>query len=419
MMKKTGRFLISFRLAIVLFIAIATYSIIGTVIPQGVAPEFYMEKYKSLGNIMIILQFNKVYSSIIYRGLLLLFLINLTGCTIDLLPSQMRRIKDDYFPSPRKDSENLWDHKKDIELFKSRLSKKRFKIYSTEKGFKAAKNRIGVLGPTVTHIGIIVIILGSFLGNLFAYEGFVNLMPGETKTFMEQGFSIELEDFYLDFREDGSTEQYYSDLKVIENGKHVDSKKIWVNNPLDYKGLSIYQSSFGWASNLSIKDSQGDILNQSILKNNEQYFYQPKHLTVYLYGYYPDFSIDQMGQPMTLSQEVKHPHYAVVLYEFGKYIDSYITEPGQAIKYEDIEITFEDSFLYTGLIYRKDFGYYFVLIGVVFLFIGLLMSFYYYPKFVVVEEKSILPITRQNIWGFTLQMKKLLQANDELEKEEI
>ncbi|MFA5576197.1 MAG: cytochrome c biogenesis protein ResB [Tissierellaceae bacterium] len=419
MIKRIGRFLISFRFAIVLFIAIATYSIIGTVIPQGVSPQFYMERYQTFGNIMMILQFNKVYSSLIYRILLLLFLINLTGCTLNLLPSQLKRTKDSYFPSPRRDSENLWAKGQDIGAFRQGLVKRNFKIYDTETGFKAAKNRLGVLGPAITHLGIIVIILGSFLGNLFAYEGFVNLMPGETKTFAEEGFSIQLEDFYLGFRDDGSTEQYYSDLKLIEDGSQVDFKKIWVNNPLDYKGLSIYQSSFGWVSNFKIKDAEGRELDEGILKNNEQHFYQPKHLTIYLYGFYPDFSIDQMGQPMTASHQLKHPHYAVVLYEFGNYIDSYITEPGQAIIYEDIEITFEDSFLYTGLIYRKDFGYYFVLIGVFFLFLGLLLSFYFYPRFLLVEEESILPITRQNIWGYTLQIKKLLQTNDELKKEEV
>ncbi len=411
-MKKIGKFLISFRFAIILFLAIATYSIIGTVIPQGAAPDFYLQTYKTFGNLMVLFQFNKVYSSLIYRVLLFLFLVNLGGCTINLLPSQFRRMKDTYFPSPKKDAENLWEDKLDLGIFKENLKKKGFKIHDTEEGFKAGKSRFGVMGPSVTHLGIIIIILGSFLGNLLAVEGFVNMLPGESKMFPDQNFVLHLEDFYLGFREDGTTDQYYSELKVIENGKEVESKKIWVNNPLNYKGLNFYQSSFGWASKMVIRDQEGNVLDEQLLRNDGQYFYQPNHLTVYLYGFYPDFNVDQMGQPFTMTHQLKHPHYAVVLYEFSNFIDSYITEPGQAIVYEDIEITFESSQLYTGLIYRKDFGYYFVLLGILFMFLGLIMSFYFYPRFVEVKEGSIFPITRQNSWGFGMQLKKILKTND-------
>lgn len=410
MIKKIGKFMIGFRFAIILFIVIAIYSIIGTVIPQGATKEFYLHNYENFGNIILLLEFNKVYSSFIYRALLFLFLVNITGCTIKLLPSQLARMKEDYFPAPSKNIENIWDEKYDTEEFRKVLEKKGFKTYKGENGFRAAKNRIGVLGSSVTHLGIIIIILGSFLGNMFAYEGFVNLLPGESTTFVKQGFTLRLDDFYLGFREDGSTEQYYSELKIIEEGKEVESKKIWVNNPLKYKGINFYQSSYGWISDLTIKDKEGNILEETRLKNSQHYFYQPKHLTVYLYGYYPDFAIDYSGQPVTITEQKNHPHYAVVLYEYGNYVDSFITAPGEPIYYEDLEISFDDSRLYTGLTYRRDFGYYFVLIGCLVMVMGLFLSFYFYPRFVIVEEGTILPITKQNIWGYTMQLKNLLSS---------
>lgn len=410
MFKKVWKFLTSFKLAIVLFIIIATYSIIGTVLPQGAGTEFYLEKYNSFGSLIVLLQFNKVYSSIIFRFLLFIFLVNLIGCTLNLLPSQMKRLKDDFFLAPRPDSENLWEEGIEIQIFKDALLKKGYKIKDTENGFKAGKHRIGSIGSSVTHLGIVVILVGSFVGNMLAHEGFVNLLPGESKTFMEEGFALKVDDFYLGFREDGSTEQYYSELKIIENGEEVKSKKIWVNNPLNYKGLNFYQSSFGWVSDLIIKDSEGNILEEKILRNNEQSFYQPKHLTVYLYGFYPDFGVDQMGQPYSLTQRMTHPHYAVVLYEFNNYIDSYILEPNQPIKYEDIQIEFGNSRLYTGLIYRRDFGYYFVMLGCAFLFLGLFLSFYLYPKFVIVGDKSIYSVARQNSWGYNLEIKNILKS---------
>ncbi len=409
-MKKIGKFLISFKFAIILFIIIATYSIIGTVLPQGVGAEFYIEKYQTFGNLMVLLQFNKVYSSLVFRLLLLLFFINITGCTIKILPSQIRRLRKDFFLSSNQKTENLWNDEVNIEEFRKSLEKKGFQIEENETGFRAAKHRIGAIGASVTHLGIVVIILGSFLGNLFAHEGYVNLSPGESTFLKEYGVTLKVDDFYLGFREDGSTEQYYSEIKIVENGQEVKEKKIWVNNPLNYKGLNFYQSSFGWTSNFVIKDKEGNILDRGNLRNDQHQFYQPKHLTVYLYGFYPDFAIDHMGQPVSVTQQMKNPHYAVVLYEFNNYIDSYIIEPGMPILYDDIEIVFEESNMYTGLIYRKDFGYYFVLLGCLFLFLGLFLSFYFYPKFVLVDQQSILPVARQNSWGFTMQIRNILES---------
>lgn len=419
MIKKIGKFMISFRFAIILFILIATYSVIGTVLPQGAGPEFYLEKYHTFGNLMLLLQFNKVYSSIIFRFILLLFLINLIGCTVKILPSQIKRLSKEHFSTAGSNTENLWNEKIDIEKFKDLLKKKRFIIEDKEVGFKAAKHRIGSIGSSITHLGIIVIILGAFLGNIFAKEGFINLLPGESSAFNDYGFSLRLDDFYLGFREDGTTEQYYSELTVFEKKEEIKSKKIWVNNPLNYKGLNFYQSSFGWVSNLVIKDKEGNILDKNILKNNQQHFYQPEHLTIYLYGFYPSFNIDQMGQPISITQQMKNPHYAVVLYHFNDYIDSYIVEPGQPIMHNDMEIIFEESKMYTGLIYRRDFGYYFVLLGCLFLFLGLFLSFYFYPKYVLVDEESIFAVTRQNTWGFNMQIRNILSSTNNHSEEEL
>lgn len=419
MIKKVGKFMISFKFAIILFIIIATYSIIGTVLPQGAVPEFYLERYHTFGNLIVLLQFNRVYSSLIFRLLLFLFLINLIGCTIKILPSQISRLNKNFFLSPTQNTENLWNDEINIKDFKKLLKKKGFNIEENEIGFRAAKHRIGAIGASVTHLGIVIIILGSFIGNIYSHEGYVNLLPGESTTLTDYGFTLKVDDFYLGFREDGSTEQYYSDLKIVENGQEVKAKKIWVNNPLNYKGLNFYQSSFGWMSNLIIKDKEGNTLDNKSLRNNEHYFYQPKHLTVYLYGFYPDFGIDQMGQPMSITQQMKNPHYAVVLYEFSEYVDSYIVEPGMTILYDDIQVMFDGSKMYTGLIYRRDFGYYFVLLGCLFLFLGLFLSFYFYPKFILVDEQSILPVTRQNSWGFTMQIKNILESKNKLQKGEL
>lgn len=409
MLKKLTNFLTSLKFGIILFLIIAAYSIIGTVILQGMEPEFYLNQYETFGSLMIFLQFDHVYSSTIYLVIIFIFIINLVGCTIKILPGQLNRMKSSYAPKSGKNNENLYEEKMDIENIKKILQENRFKIIDTENGAYAVKHVIGHIGSTITHLGIIVIILGAVIGNMFAHEGRINIMPGEIKEFKEFGFAVGVNDFYIDFREDGSIEQYYSELTVYEGGQKIRDKKIWVNNPLNIKGIYFYQSNYGWASNIQIRDNDGQVVLKDTIKDNSHVFYEPENLVVFLYGFFPDFSMDISGNPITLSQQVKNPAYAVVLYNEEGYVDSHILPPGDSIKYNDLTIEFTDSVMYTGLQYRQDFGYYYVLIGSIILTLGILLSFYFYPKYILIGTESVIPVARQNAWGFTVKIKRILK----------
>ncbi len=409
--KKIIRYLTSLGLAIVLLIFIAAYSIIGTVLPQNLVGDFYIENYPKMANLIELLQFDQVYSSWIFRILLGLLIINLIGCTLKILPAQIKRLRKNYFRSPKTNTENLYTETIDIQEFKDLLKSRGFHIQETESGFNTVKHKIGNIGSSVTHLGIIIIILGSFLGNIFVEEGFFNMLPGEIKEFPEYDFSIQLEDFRLGFREDKTVDQYYSNLKVLKGDKEHTKETLWVNNPLKVEDINFYQTSYGWASKLSIKDAEGEELDQKLLINGDSVLYQPEDLTVYLHGFYPDFILDRSGEPTTVSEKKINPFYGVILYHFNEPVGSYIVEPGEVIKYNDLNIYFEESILYTGITYRKDFGYFFVVLGSFILVLGLILSFYFYPKYIIVEKNSIKTATRQNSWGFDYGIKKLIDKS--------
>jgi len=94
MLKRITNFLTSLKFGIILFIIIAVYSIIGTVIPQGMDLQFYLNQYHTFGSLMVFLQFDRVYSSVIYLAIVLVFVINLVGCTLKILPVQLKKMKD-------------------------------------------------------------------------------------------------------------------------------------------------------------------------------------------------------------------------------------------------------------------------------------------------------------------------------------
>ncbi|NLN84264.1 MAG: cytochrome c biogenesis protein ResB [Firmicutes bacterium] len=406
-------FLTGLPFAIILFILIALYSVIGTVLPQGMPADFYLSRYPQFSSLILAFQLNKSYSSIIFFILLGLFVINLVGCTLKILPAQTKRSKSDYKAYAPQSAEELYLEGTDLKELQKRLEGERFAISENEEGYIAHRHRFGNLGSSVTHLGIIVIMIGALVGAIFAEEGFINLLPGDLRNFEEHNFALRLDDFYLEFRDTGAVEQYYSEVTVLRPNQPDEKATLWVNNPLAVKPLNFYQTSYGWAGPLKITNAEGEVVLAKMLRQGEEAFFAEEHLTVYLYGFYPNFTLTSQGEPLTMTEELKNPHYAVILYEFGQHVGSYILEPQQVAEHKDFEIFFDEAKLYTGLTYRKDFGYIFVLLGSLIMLIGLVMSFYFYPKNIIVKSDSIKIASGKNSWGLNFKIKKIIS---ELEK---
>jgi cytochrome c biogenesis protein len=67
------------------------------------------------------------------------------------------------------------------------------------------------------------------------------------------GFTIRCDKFTVDFYPNGAPKLFRSDLTIIDNGKVATSKSILVNDPLTYKGITFYQSSYQTISDVRIK----------------------------------------------------------------------------------------------------------------------------------------------------------------------
>ena len=96
-MKKTEntvwRFFASVRLALFTLLILATTSIIGTLIPQGKPPEFYIEAFGPRTALFFqMLDVPNMYGSWWFISLLFLFSNNLIVCTIDRLPNVWKMV---------------------------------------------------------------------------------------------------------------------------------------------------------------------------------------------------------------------------------------------------------------------------------------------------------------------------------------
>ena len=65
------------------------------------------------------------------------------------------------------------------------------------------------------------------------------------------GFEVRCEKFNVDFYPTGAPKEFRSILTILENGQPVPGYKdvkVIVNQPLSYKGITFYQSSYGQAN---------------------------------------------------------------------------------------------------------------------------------------------------------------------------
>lgn len=272
-MKKTDnmvwRSFASVRLALFTLLILATTSIIGTLIPQKNPPEFYIENFgQRTAQFFQMLDVPDMYNSWWFITLLLLFSINLIVCTIDRLPNVWQMVVMNNLDIDPERLEKM-PHR---QVFHARgdaaaladtaatlLAKNGWKAQTANKPggplLFSQKNAWSRLGVYAVHLSILVIFAGAIVGSTLGFKAGIMLPEGrETDTVYETGtgkplplgFTLRCDNFNVSFYADGATpKEFRSDLSVLENGKvTIDKRPIIVNDPLNYKGITFYQSSY-------------------------------------------------------------------------------------------------------------------------------------------------------------------------------
>ncbi|KAA0892067.1 cytochrome c biogenesis protein ResB [Oryzomonas rubra] len=263
-------FFCSLKLTMSLLITLAATSIIGTIIPQGTPPQEYLQQispvkfklYQALG-------FFDMYHSWWFILLLYLLTVNLVACSIKRLPHIWKTITQPVTvlgSGLEKSLPNVVSFKAGGEP--EALQAKVTALLKAEFAEPVATENDGAhhlfaqktpwcrLSVYFVHLSVIVIFIGTMIGSLFGYKAFANIMEGESvakvvtrsEKEIDLGFSVLCEKFSASFYDSGAPKEFRSVLTVLENGKPVpgyEHRAIIVNDPLTYKGITFYQSSYG------------------------------------------------------------------------------------------------------------------------------------------------------------------------------
>ncbi|MDZ8095528.1 MAG: cytochrome c biogenesis protein [Nostoc sp. DedQUE05] len=268
--------LTNLKLAIALLLLIAIFSSTGTVIEQGQSPAFYQANYPEhpalfgflTWKVIQVVGLDHVYRTWWFLALLILFGTSLTACSFTRqLPALKAAQRWKYYEEPRQFQKLALSAELDTASLNSLseiLQKHRYKIFPNQEKANllyARKGIVGRIGPIIVHIGIVAILLGGIWGAMTGFLAQEMVASGDTfqvTNIVDAGplaaaqvpkdWSVRVNRFWIDYTPSGGIDQFYSDMSVLNNqGEEVDHKKIFVNEPLRYHGVTFYQTDWGIA----------------------------------------------------------------------------------------------------------------------------------------------------------------------------
>jgi cytochrome c biogenesis protein len=442
------KFLASVKLTIFVLIALAAVSIIGTVVEQNKPVETYIQAYgEKWAGIIKALKFDSMYNSEWFSVMMILLLVNIIACTYERFPSKWRGLlkKDKKFDPSTVDRLStsrrftLAGTAQDANThLLAVLKKKRYKYqqFTADDGtlsIFAWKGLLGRFGSDFVHVSLFVIITGCIIGSYWGYKDFRAVIVGETVSIPEVDFHLRLDKFWMEYYEGGQVKQYNSLLTVVEGGKDILSKHIWVNEPLFYKGVRFYQSSYGTAWNMverieiTLKNIKTNKLSKPMtIKWGRTAQLPGTDYTARLSGYVSDFAFDEKTRTVySKSGDVKNPAVQLDVYRGGKLISRpwlFYNFPGliQAIPKTDYDIVLRGfkNLPYSGLSITKDPGTNTVWVGTGIMGVGFYLAFFVFYKRILVRikpgdgeaEVTVAGVINKNQLSFEKEFRKLINT---------
>jgi len=253
--------------AILLLVLLAVASVIGTVLQQNQDQADYLHQFgpawywtfRALGLF-------DMYHTWWFMTILGLLMFSVSACLLRNAPrflKEMRSRKGTVSENARKHIAHKFDlHFADRNraLTSIRDSLPDWKWQETKVGdvlwLRGDKGRFHKWGYILVHTAMLVILIGGWLsvqfgfrGNMAVPEGAkeneISFLKGTSIEYLAMPFDVRCDDFTINFFSTGAPSEFRSTLTILEDGKEMMTSDIIVNEPLYYKGVRIYQASFG------------------------------------------------------------------------------------------------------------------------------------------------------------------------------
>ena len=389
------------RLAIVLLLAIAVFSISGTVIEQGQTLEFYQTNYPAdpalfgflSWKVILISGLDHVYRTWLFLALLIVFGASLTACTFTRqFPALGAAQRWKYYSQPRQFQKLALSaelSETDLTALAERLSQKRYRVFQEGTQLYGRKGIVGRIGPIIVHASMLLILAGAILGAMTGFFAQELVPSGETfqirnifdagpwaKAQIPKDWSVRVNRFWIDYTPEGNIDQFYSDLSVLnQGGNEVDRKTIHVNEPLRHKGVTFYQADWGIAA-VQVKLNNSPVLQlpMKLLENNGPRFW----------GTWLPTRPDMSEGVTLLASDLQG---TVLIYDNAGQLVATVRR-GMATEVNGVSLSLVDMVGSTGLQIKADPGIPLVYAGFGLLMLGVMMSYVSHSQVWALADQS-------------------------------
>jgi len=409
------------RFAISILLIIASVSIIGTIIVQDQPIEIYQKDYPLTKPIfgfltwelIINLGFDHIYTTWWFIFLIIIFGLSLLTCTsLQQLPSLRISRKCQFFRKPNQFKKLKFYTKSKFNNFSRlffRIKEIRFSIFQQKNIIYAYKGLIGRIAPIIVHFSMILILIGTIVGSMTGFKA-QEIVP-KTELFHIQNIlnngklmnlpnvSTRINDFWINYTEQNSVKQFYSDLSLLNNdGQEIDRQTIFVNSPLKYKGVYFYQTDWNLLA-LRIQNSDFRIFEYPLINLNTV---KTKIWLTWL----PTDSTLQNGIVILIDNL---QGYCSIYDELGQFIEN--LELNEFMSSKNIGLV--DIISSTGLQIKSDSGIVLIYTGFFFLMISTLVSYITYSQIWIIKKDNEIFIagnTTRAVFDFEIEFFKLLKS---------
>jgi cytochrome c biogenesis protein len=397
-------FLTSMKLALVLMLAFAALTLVGTLViqaPAGVMDDPQAKadwlasirpRFGGWTDLMDRLQVFEMFTSVWLRAVGALLAASLVACTVHRIPGTWRTMRHPHvavgpaFFEHAPQHEAMTFHREADEVLAGAqgvFKRHHYRTITEDDGtvhLYSVRNNWAPWGGLVAHISIVVILAGAMVGSMFGFrDSQFMLAEGSTSAIPNlAGATITLNSFKDTYNTTtGAPLDYVSDVTVTQDGQVVAQQQVRVNEPLRYKSISFYQAFFGPAAVVTVKDAEGKTLYSEGVAlawtannggNKVGSFTIPdKNLTAWI--------VATTGPD---DPDVKPGQVAVELYksDTGDAVVQKSIDQGVPTTIEGLSFTFDREAKFTGLSVANDPGTPLVWLGCFLLVVGFAIRLY-------------------------------------------
>ena len=266
--KKILTTLANLQLAITLLFLIGVVIAVGTIIEQDQPLTFYQENYSELKpvfgflswKLIKFLNLDIIYTSWWFTLLLFLFGSSLLSCTFTTQLPSLKTFKQWVFKKQKKNYSTLnVAETLDLDYANTtiyNINENKYHFFRQKNKGYAYTGLLGRVAPIVVHGSILVLLLGSTLGSFGGYNAqelvprgeifhIQNLTKFGSLSSVPQDISCRINNFWISYTKERKTDQFYSDLSILNyEGQELKRKIVFVNEPFIYKDVVFYQTDW-------------------------------------------------------------------------------------------------------------------------------------------------------------------------------